>query len=95
MLDTMRQALQPITYRIVVEGVIDAMWHDCLGGLALTEQRGCGQPVFTRLEGQLPDQSALHGVLATLFMLGLRLVRVEHLTTCTLTSAPRDTWAQT
>ena len=83
----MRQALQPLTYQIVVEGVIDPMWLDCLGGLAHTEQRGCGQSIFTRLEGPLTDQSALHGVLATLFMLGLQLVRVEHLPT----SAPQDT----
>ena len=81
MLGYMRQTPQPSTYRIVVEGEIDPMWHDCLGGLALAEQRGPGQPVFTQLDGHLVDQSALHGVIATLFMLGLRLVRVERLPT--------------
>jgi hypothetical protein len=81
MLCTMQQALQPQIYRIVVEGEIDPMWHDCLGGLTLAEERCPDQPVFTQLEGRLLDQSALHGVIATLFMLDLRLVRVERLPT--------------
>lgn len=88
MLCTMRQASQPLTYRIVVEGEIDPIWYDCLGGLTLAEQRGFDQPVVTQLEGMLADQSALHGVIATLFMLGLRLVRVERLPT--LAPAPLD-----
>ena len=87
MLCTMQQVSQPLTYRIVVEGEIDPMWHDCLGGLTLAEQRGPGQPVFTQLEGRLLDQSALHGVIATLFMLDLRLVRVERLPTHVLLDA--------
>lgn len=88
MLCTMRQASQPLTYRIVVEGEIDPIWYDCLGGLTLAEQRGLDLPVVTQLEGMLADQSALHGVIATLFMLGLRLVRVERLPT--LAPAPLD-----
>jgi hypothetical protein len=64
-------------YRLIVEGVIDPVWLECLGGLAITEQRESGQPVITQLEGQLADQSALQGVLDTLFMLGLRLMLVE------------------
>ncbi len=83
----MRQPPPAQTYRIVVEGEIDPMWYDCLGGLTLAEQRGPGQPVCTQLEGRLPDQAALHGVIATLFMLDLRLVRVERLPTHTLLDA--------
>ena len=75
----MKQASQAANYRIVVEGVLDPVWFDRLGGLELTEQRQPGQPVVTRLEGQLVDESALQGVLDTLFMLGLRLVFVERL----------------
>jgi hypothetical protein len=75
----MMQASQTANYRIVVEGVLDPMWLECLGGLELTEQRQPGQPVVTQLEGRLADQSALHGVIDTLFMLGLRLLFVERL----------------
>jgi hypothetical protein len=73
----MSQASQTADYQIVVEGVLDPVWFDCLGGLEITEQRQPGQPVVTRLEGRLVDQSALQGVLDTLFMLGLRLILVE------------------
>jgi hypothetical protein len=73
----MKQALQTADYRIAVEGVLDPVWFACLGGLEITEQRQPGEPVVTRLEGRLVDQSALQGVLDTLFMLGLRLISVE------------------
>jgi hypothetical protein len=75
----MIQASQTADYRIVVEGVLDPVWLECLGGLELTEQRQPGQPVVTRLEGRLEDQSALQGVIDTLIMLGLRLLSVERL----------------
>jgi hypothetical protein len=75
----MMQASQTADYRIIVEGVLDPMWLECLGGLELTEQRQPGQPVVTRLEGRLADQSALQGVIDTLIMLGLRLLSVERL----------------
>jgi hypothetical protein len=78
------QVGQAANYRIVVEGVLDPVWLECLGGLQITEERQPGRPVVTRLEGRLVDQSALQGVLDTLFMLGLRLIMVEH-----LQSAPR------
>lgn len=70
---------QAANYRIVVDGVVDPMWHDSLSGLSITEQRQPGQPVFTCLEGRLVDQSALQGVVDTLFMLGMRLILVERL----------------
>ena len=71
------QASQMAQYRIIVEGVVDPVWLECLGGLMITEQRQPGQPVITQLEGRLADQSALQGVIDTLFMLGLRLMLVE------------------
>ncbi len=72
----MTHTAQAANYRIVVEGVLDPMWLESLGGLDILEQR---QLVVTHLEGQLVDQSALQGVLDTLFMLGLRLMFVERL----------------
>ena len=79
----MMQAAQAVRYRIVVEGVIDPVWHESLGGLAIAEQRQPGRPVVTQLEGRLVDQSAFQGVIATLFMLGLPLLFVERLPTNT------------
>jgi hypothetical protein len=75
----MMRTSQAANYRIVVEGVLDPMWLQCLGGFEATEQRQPGQPVATRLEGYPVDQAALQGVLDTLFMLGLRLMTVERL----------------
>lgn len=76
---TMMQASQAANYRIVVEGVLDPMWLQCLGGFEAAEQRQSGQPVVTRLEGRPVDQAALQGVLDTLFMLGKRLILVERI----------------
>jgi hypothetical protein len=70
----MIQTSQAANYRIVVDGALDPMWGECLGGLEITEERPPGRPVF-----RLVDQSALQGVLDTLFMLGLRLITVERL----------------
>jgi hypothetical protein len=75
----MMQASQAANYRIVVEGVLDPVWLECLGGLEISEQHQPGQLVVTRLEGRLVDQSALQGVIDTLIMLGLRLLLVERL----------------
>ena len=75
----MMQASQAANYRIVVEGVLDRMWLQCLGGFEASEQRQPGQPVVTQLEGCPVDQAALQGVLDTLFMLGMRLITVERL----------------
>ena len=71
------QVSQMEHYRIIAEGVVDPVWRECLGGLDITEQRQPGQPVTTRLEGQIVDQSALQGVINTLFMPGLRLTFFE------------------
>jgi hypothetical protein len=70
---------QAANYRMVVEGVLDSVWLECLGGLEITEERQPGRPVITRLEGRLTDEAALQGVLDTLFMLGMRLILVQRI----------------
>ena len=72
-------ASQAANYRIIVEGTLDPIWLQCLGGLEITEERQPDQRVITRLEGRPKDESALHGVLDTLFMLGMRLILVERI----------------
>ncbi len=75
----MIQAMQAASYRIVVEGVIDPSWRECFDGLAVVEQRRPGGRVVTQLEGNLEDQSALQGVIATLFMLRMNLLFIVRL----------------
>ncbi|MET0414697.1 MAG: hypothetical protein ABW022_01580, partial [Actinoplanes sp.] len=57
-------------YRIRLRGKIDPVWSEWFGGLRLEYLPG-GQ---TELSGRLPDQAALHGVLAAVRDLGLDLV---------------------
>ena len=63
---------KPADYRITVQGVVPESWLDRLGGLRIaTVANG-----KTTLEGPLPDQAALKGVLDTLFDLRLCLEEV-------------------
>ena len=58
-----------------MQGVIPECWLDRLGGLRITTA-AMGK---TTLEGQLPDQAALNGVLDTLYSLRLPIVEVVRL----------------
>ena len=63
---------KPGVYRIKVQGVLPDGWIDRLGGLQISTKTSEG----VTLEGWLPDQSALFGVLDTLFTLHLPLLEV-------------------
>ena len=60
---------EPARYEIRVDGVLDDQWADWLGGLQLEITGG-----QTTITGVLPDQPALHGVLARIRDLGLPLL---------------------
>ena len=63
------------TYQITVGGVLDAKWAEWFDGLTLTiEEAGDGSRVTT-LTGSI-DQSALHGILARVRDLHLKLISV-------------------
>jgi len=64
-----------ITYEIRVEGLVDALWTDWFNGMAITYVNN----VETILVGELPDQSALHGVLDRIRDLGLDLISVKRI----------------
>lgn len=59
-------------YEIVVGGQLDRYWAGWFEGLAIEPLPG-GQ---TRISGELPDQSALRGVLERIFDLNLPLISV-------------------
>jgi RNase P/RNase MRP subunit p29 len=68
----------PATYAIWVSGAVSAEWEDRLGGLHVRRVRSSDQPM-TELVGAVVDQTALAGVLSTLYELGLPIVSVERL----------------
>jgi hypothetical protein len=67
----------PATYRIKVQGQLDQNWTDRLAGMAITASSQGDEPPVTVLEGWLPDQAALAGLLNTLYELHLPLLSVE------------------
>lgn len=62
-------------YEIVIEGHLDGGWSVSLGGMEITHNEGG----YTLLCGLIPDQSALHGVLAQIRDLGLVLVSLTQI----------------
>ena len=63
----------PEYYEIRIKGHLDQHWSDWFAGLQLAHLEGDE----TLLSGRLPDQAALHGVLARIGDLNLTLISVE------------------
>jgi hypothetical protein len=66
----------PATYLIRVRGELEPEWSDRLGGMRIRITYGGVRPT-TELRGTLADQTALAGVLTTLYQLGLPIISVE------------------
>ena len=60
------------TYQIRIKGILDEKWSDWFDGFTITHQEN-----ETVLYGPIPDQGALHGLLAKLRDLGLPIRSVE------------------
>ena len=73
----MTQAAPIPYYQILIAGTIDPTWAPSLAGLDISVCDQPAQPMVTKLTGPLVDQSALQGVLDTLFMLNMPLLLVE------------------
>ena len=69
----------PATYRIVIQGRVSEDWHRRLGGMGVTTSSPGSDEPRTTLEGRLPDQAALHGLLETLYALHLPILEVTKL----------------
>ena len=68
--------MSPTTYRIQVEGGLDARhWERWFGDM----RTGTADDGTTLIVGEVSDQAALHGVLAQVRDLGLVLVSVQRL----------------
>ena len=65
---------RPARYEIRVDGVLDERWADWFGGLQVSRDG-----TQTLIAGPLPDQPALHGLLAKVRDLGLTLISVRQL----------------
>ena len=67
--------VSPTVYEIRIEGLVDELWTDWFNGMAITyvDNRE------TILLGELPDQTALHGVLDRIRDLGLDLISVKRI----------------
>jgi len=61
-------------YQIHVKGRLDQKWKDWFNGFEITYTNG-----DTLLQGTVPDQAALHGILAKINDLGLPIISVESL----------------
>jgi len=70
-----REFSKPAIYEIRVKGNLDPVWADWFDGFTVTRQANDE----TMLTGPVPDQPALHGLLAKIRDLGLPLLVVRRL----------------
>ncbi len=67
----------PATFQIIVQGTLDARWSEQVNGMKITYARTLDKQPLTILTGQLMDQSALIGVLQSLYEMHLPLLEVK------------------
>jgi hypothetical protein len=72
----MNESGRPVRYEIRVDDVLDERWADWFGGLQVSSDGN-----QTVISGLLPDQPALHGLLAKIRDLGLCLISVQRFDT--------------
>ena len=68
---------EPATYRISILGTLDKKWSDYCSGMMIEHDIALHEYPMTTLTGQLIDQSALIGVLNSLFDMGYPILFVE------------------
>lgn len=68
---------RPAIYQINVQGQINPAWSDRLEGMTIHQTAVVTGPPVTTLQGELKDQTALAGVLNTLYELHLPVLLVK------------------
>ena len=68
---------EPATYRISIQGILDKKWSDYYGGMSIEHDVVLDQYPVTILTGLMVDQSALVGVINTLYDFGYPILLVE------------------
>jgi len=68
---------EPATYRISILGTLDKKWSDYCGGMTIEHTIILQEYPVTILTGLLTDQSALIGVINTLYDFGYPILTVE------------------
>jgi hypothetical protein len=66
---------EPAGYQIKVRAELDERWSDWFNGMTVQSEHGGDNPPITTLTGPA-DQSALRGMLAKIWDLGLTLISV-------------------
>lgn len=67
----------PANYQVVVQGSVSEEWSTRLGGMVITQSNRESGELQTILQGTLHDQSALRGLLETLYALHLPILEVK------------------
>lgn len=70
----------PALYKISVQGELNENWSDKLAGMQVSVIRTQGNNAVSELVGQIKDQSALSGVLNTLYENHFTIISVNMLT---------------
>ena len=71
--------LEPAVYRIRIQGILDKNWSDYCGGMTIEHEGDPKRYAVTILMGRVADQSALIGVLNSLYDMGYPILSVEYL----------------
>ena len=71
--------LEPPVYRIRIQGILDKNWSDYCGGMTIEHEGDPKRYAVTILMGRVADQSALIGVLNSLYDMGYPILSVEYL----------------
>jgi hypothetical protein len=69
----------PSTYHIEVEGYLDESWSDHLAGMRIKTRKRADQSTVTTLVGRIRDQSALAGLLNSLYEFHLPILSVQNI----------------
>ena len=67
----------PGVYQIGVQGLLDESWSDRMNGVDIRVQKLPDEAPVTLLTGYFVDQTALAGVLNTLYDMGYPLLKLE------------------